>query len=105
MGEYAEIGSKTNLIGLNASKEEIEKHSLQLHIDSSYPATYIWQCDKDNVVPFENSLMLVEQLKKHDIKHIFESFDSDIHGLASGKGSIASGWIDRMYEFYKELLK
>lgn len=103
MGEYAETGSKNNLIGDNPSVENIDKYSLELHIDSSYPATFIWQCDKDNVVPFKNSLLIVEEFKKHGVKYIFETFDSELHGLASGKGSVAEGWIDRMYEFYKDI--
>lgn len=98
-----ETGSKANLIGLDASEEVANKHSIHLHVDSSYPATFIWQCDKDNVVPFKNSLLMVEALKNNNVPYVFESFDSELHGLASGKDSVAQGWIDRMYEFYLKI--
>lgn len=98
-----ETGSRANLIGLDASEEVANKHSIHLHVDSSYPATFIWQCDKDNVVPFKNSLLMVEALKNNNVPYVFESFDSELHGLASGKDSVAQGWIDRMYEFYLKI--
>lgn len=104
MGENTHLGSKENLLGVGTTKEEDEEYSIELHVDENYPATFIWHCDKDDLVPFENSLLIIEQFKKHNIKYKFESIDSTYHGLSLANNTAMEGWVDRMYEFYKELI-
>ena len=103
MRESVEPGSRHNLLGDNPSQEELDKYSIELHVDDNYPATFIWQCDKDNVVPFKNSLLMVDALEKHHIPYHFESFDSFYHGLGLSIGNVAEGWVDRLYDYYLSL--
>ena len=102
--EFGHIGSRDNLLGPNPSQEDIEKYSIELHVNQDYPATFIWQCDKDNVVNFENSLQMVEALKNNNIEYKFESFNDDVHGYGLGNGKIVEGWLERFYEYYLSLL-
>lgn len=100
MGEHCHVDSRTNLLGEDITQEEMDQYSIHLHVGEDYSNVFIWQCDKDNVVPFENSLLMVEALKKAGVDYRFESFDDVVHGYAIAKGKIADGWLDRMVEYY-----
>ena len=105
MKEKAEVGTKNNLLGTKPSEEDIEKYSIEEHISSDYPNVFVWQCERDNVVDFSNSLLLVESLKKAEVDYRFESFNDDVHGYGIAKGKIADGWLDRMYQYYLLITK
>lgn len=104
MGTYSEKGTKINLLGNDPTEEEIKAYSLELHVDSHYSNVFIWSCDKDNVVPFENTLLMVEALKKNNIDYRLEAFDDDKHGWSLGNGTKAEGWLDRLVEFYYDII-
>ena len=104
MLEDTHIGTRDNLLGVNPSQEEKEKYSIELHVGDDFSNCFIWQCDKDEVVPFNNSLLLVDSLKKKDIDYRFESFDDDKHGYGIAKNKVADGWFNRMYDYYLLLL-
>ena len=55
---------------------------------------------KKNVVPFENSIRLVETLKNNNVNFRFEKFPSDVHGWGIATDTLADGWVDRMVEYY-----
>lgn len=104
MKESQELGTYKNLLGDNATDEEKDKYSLELHVGDDYPNVFIWQCERDNVVSFNNSLLMVESLKKHHINFVFEHFDDDKHGYGLANHTIAEGWLNRLYDFYKSLI-
>ena len=104
MGEYKEPGTFNNLLGEEYTQEDIEKYSVELHVGEDYSNCFIWQCNRDCVVPFKNSLLLAEALKNKNIDYRLESFDSDVHGYGIAKNKIADGWVDRLYDYYLLLL-
>jgi acetyl esterase/lipase len=100
-----ETGSRRNLIGADLKKEDIDFYSIEKHVGSDYPNTFIWQCEKDNVVPFVNSLMMVDALKEKGIDYRFEHYDAPVHGWGIAKDTLAEGWIDLFYDYYLSLIK
>lgn len=58
------MGSHDNFLGKNATKEMESLTSVEQHITSAYPKTYIWCSDDDNVVDPDNTRDMVTALKK-----------------------------------------
>lgn len=59
-GEFAHRGSFANLTGNSEYGEaEINKFSLEKNVDSTTPPMFIWHTVTDQIVPVQNSLLLV----------------------------------------------
>lgn len=56
--------------------------SLELHIDSSFPQTFIWHTFADESVPAENSLLLATALREAKIPFELHLFQRGVHGMA-----------------------
>jgi len=94
------MGSHDNLLGKDADKEAEEMASIEKHIDANYPKTYIWCSESDAVVPYANSLRMIEELKKNNVpveSLICRNVD---HGVGPATGTEAQGWIDKAVEFW-----
>lgn len=75
--------------------------SVELHVDSTYPKTFVWTCDDDGFVPPSNAKRMAEALDKAGVEHKFMLYPTGDHGCALGQGMSAEGWIDEMAEFMK----
>ncbi len=80
-GEHAHRGSFINLLGSNYDKY-LDFVSLEKHIDSNTPATFIWHTFEDQAVPLENSLYFANELRKNNVKFEYHVFPNGSHGLA-----------------------
>jgi acetyl esterase/lipase len=80
-GEFAHKGSFDNLLGPDATPEQREAMSLELHVRPDTPPTFLWHTAADSGVPVENSLMMARAL--HDKKVPFELhvYPEGRHGL------------------------
>lgn len=58
------------------------KYSVEKRVDSTTVPTFIWTTKDDETVPYENTLMMIDALKKHNIYHESVIFDHGRHGLA-----------------------
>lgn len=58
----------------------IEKLSVEKHITSDFPPTYIFSTKADEGVPVINSYLLIDELKKNNIPYKAHIFDKGIHG-------------------------
>ncbi len=88
-GEFAHKGSFVNLLGEGEEdfKQEekerlLEKLSLEKQVSARTPRAFIWHTYEDQSVPVENSLLLVEALKKAGISTEFHMYAKGAHGLA-----------------------
>ncbi len=84
MGEYAHPGSKTNLLGINPSRELVRLVSSELQVTTNTPPCFIWQTSEDKTVPVENSLMFAEALRKNHVPFDFHIYQKGKHGLGLG---------------------
>jgi acetyl esterase/lipase len=103
MGDKTHEGSREILLGSDAKESELlcQQYSIEQHIDKEYPPVYVWQCEADEVVPVENSRMLVECLKQQNISCMYEVFPGTAHGWGLGTKTLADGWLDRAVNFWK----
>ncbi len=82
-GEYAHRESFENLLGDNDSNIVLrEKMSLERQVTKYTPKVFIWHTFTDELVPVENSLLLVSALKKQNIPTEFHMYPVGRHGLA-----------------------
>ena len=95
MGQYAHAGSREHLLGKD--RHELAQWqmacSVEKQITPEYPPTYIWQCEEDPSVPIQNSRMLAEQLQKHSVPYVYQTWPGAAHGWGLGTGTAAEGWL------------
>lgn len=106
--DYAHQGSIKHLLQDNDTLENKSKLSLQNRVDNNTPPCFIWHTKTDTSVPYENTLMMVEALKKNNIVHECVLFNSGQHGLAlADKTAIKDGdtsYINDEVSVWPELL-
>lgn len=98
-------GSLNAFLGPNPSKEDILLYSADRQVTKEYPATYLWQCDRDYEVPFKNSELMNEALESCDVPHIYRHFDAYAHSWGIAKETLAKDWPMEFVSFYRSLSK
>ena len=73
---------KTTIIGSDPTIFLMNKYSITNHVKGTFPPTFIVHSKDDDCVPYENSEMMVEALKKNGVKHQYILFESGWHGAS-----------------------
>lgn len=81
-GEFAHESSFLCLLGEGASKEQWEAVSLERHVGSHMPKTFLWHTYEDGTVPLENSLLLASAMKQHGVNFELHIYPRGGHGAA-----------------------
>lgn len=87
--EYAHQGSVNNLLGENPTQEMLDTISLDKHVTSDMPDTFIWHTYDDQTVPVENSMMMALVLAKEKIPCEAHFYQKGAHALGLGKAKNA----------------
>lgn len=87
-GEYAHRGSFEQLTGCAEDCESAQLYSLEKHVTSKVPPTFVWHAVDDTVVPVENSLMLVRELQKYKVPYEAHFFPNGGHGASVCTGEV-----------------
>lgn len=74
-------GSRRTLIKQNASQEEKDYFSNELHVNQDTPPTFLVHSGEDNVVPVQNSIEYYLKLQKNKISSEMHIFNSGGHGF------------------------
>lgn len=82
-GEYAHRGSFEALLKSQYTEEMLEKNSLEKQVTKDTPKAFIWHTYTDDCVPVENSLLLIQAMKKYDIPVEFHMYPVGGHGLST----------------------
>lgn len=114
-GEYAHRGSFNNLLGPNAESELLYEMSLENHVNTKTPPTFLWHTFSDKSVPLENTLLFAGALRKRDIPFEMHIFPEGPHGLSLANGETATetmgiyphiaNWIKLCIEWLEKLFK
>ena len=83
-GEFAHRGSFDMLMGEKASRELLEKLSLEKQVTEDTPKSFIWHTFEDGAVPVENSLMFAKALRQKNIPFELHIYPKGGHGLGLG---------------------
>lgn len=92
-GEYCHAGSFKYLLGEEAAQDEEKRAmvSLEKHIGPHVPKTFLWHTVTDQTVPVQNSLLLLEELVKHQVNVEFHLYPVGCHGLALANEDTCDG--------------
>ena len=77
------IESAKNFLGDKYENIEIrKKFSIENRINKNTLPTFIWTTKEDQLVPYENTLVMIEKLKEYGVKYQEKIFEKGRHGLA-----------------------
>lgn len=79
-GEFAHRSSLVRLAGEDLKKQE--RYSLEKLVNADCVPTYLWGTFADDLVPVENSLLLLKELAKYKIPVEYHLFPEGVHGLS-----------------------
>jgi len=100
----AHSGSRKNLLGDQATPDQIDRFSNELNVDSDTPPTFLVHAQDDKAVPLENSLLYYQALHKNDIKASLHIYPQGGHGFAFGLGKGAvENWREELLDWLKEI--
>ena len=91
-GEFAHRGSILNLCGSKeATQTEMDRFSLEKHVNSTTPPAFLWHTFTDTCVPVQNSLLMADAMTRAKVPFEMHIFPEGVHGLALADEQTASG--------------
>ncbi|WP_026881176.1 alpha/beta hydrolase [Clostridium akagii] len=81
-GDYAHRGSFNCLLGKNPGESVLLDMSLEKHVSSITPPTFLWHTSNDGSVPVENTLLFANALSENKIPFELHIYPDGPHGLS-----------------------
>lgn len=81
----------------NTKEEALEYMSLEKHITKDTPPCFLWHTVTDELVPMENSLIFMQELKRRKIPVGYHLFSSGNHGMSLANKTWAKGLFGEDY--------
>lgn len=82
-GEYAHRGSFDALLRGQNTEEMLARVSLEKQVTEHMPPVFLWHTYTDDCVPVENSLYLIQAMRKYQIPVEFHMYPVGGHGLSA----------------------
>lgn len=101
MGELTHQGSKQNLIGQNASAEQVNLYSNEKQVDANTPPTFLVHAGDDTTVPVQNSLMMYQAIIKAGVKAEMHLYQAGGHGFGLNNKTTSDKWFDHCINWLK----
>lgn len=96
MSEFTHAGSKKNLLGEKPAPELIKLYSNELQVTKDTPPAFLVHTTTDTAVPFENSLLFVQALRKANVPFEFHLYERGPHGFGlAPNDAILATWKER----------
>ncbi|MBR4224234.1 MAG: alpha/beta hydrolase [Oscillospiraceae bacterium] len=77
-----DLGHRESAENIAPTAELMETISLEKHITSEFPPSFIWHCADDRTVPVQNSLMLASELTRCSVPYELHIFPHGGHAIA-----------------------
>lgn len=82
---YVHKGSRTNLLGSDATPEQMASMSSERRVTSRTPPMFLIHTTADTAVPPENSLLLVEAMRTAGVEVELHLYEGGRHGFGLGE--------------------
>lgn len=102
MGPQSHPDTRMHLLGEAPSAEAVYMASVEKQVTHSYPATFLWCGNGDQLVPPDNSRMLAAALAEHGIPYEYVEYPEVDHGVGLGTGLVCEDWLERAVAFWRE---
>jgi len=104
LGEFAHVGSRTSLLGENASQEKITEYSMQNRVTDKTPPTLLIHAQNDKTVPVMNSILYYQAMTKNKVKGALFIFPEGEHKIGiTNKSELTDNWKKLCSEWLKTL--
>ena len=70
--------------------------SVENRVNSTTLPTFIWTVRHDELVPYENTLYMVEKLKEYNIPYDYRIFEEGYHGMVFADQIIIEDGIEKL---------
>jgi acetyl esterase/lipase len=99
---YTHVGSQHNLIGRDATDEQVRELSSERQVTAKCPPTFLFHTDEDQGVPAENSIALYLALRQAGVPAELHVYQRGPHGvgLAAQRPATAS-WPERCLDWLR----
>jgi len=94
-------GSRNNLLGKDADENTIKEFSNELHVTDKTPRTFLVHAKDDKGVPYTNSTIFAEQLRKHKVPVEVYLYDAGGHGFGLNNKTSNVKWMDLVEKWVK----
>jgi acetyl esterase/lipase len=101
MGELTHGGSKRNLIGQDATADQVNLYSNEKQVDANTPPAFLVHAQDDKVVPIQNSLMMYEAITKAGAKAEMHLYQACGHGFGMNNKTTPDQWFDHCINWLK----
>jgi acetyl esterase/lipase len=89
----AHRGSEHNLLGPNPSRKQLKEFSNEKQVTTQTPPAFLVHARDDDAVPYANSLVFADALKKHGIATEVYLFDKGGHGFGMNNKTSHTDWM------------
>lgn len=96
-------GSKKNLIGEQASADDLLYFSLEKQVSAQTPPTFLMHAEDDQAVPIANALLYKEALDREDVVNDIFIYHTGGHGFGLTNKTDTKKWSETMFEWLKNL--
>jgi dipeptidyl aminopeptidase/acylaminoacyl peptidase len=102
---YAHTKSRKSLLGVKPTEELLHKMSLEENVHKNMPPLLILQAKDDQIVKYQNSIMLTENLTIAGIDHKFILYKTGGHGFGAlpKKETDFAVWFDDFLKWYNNM--
>lgn len=98
-------GSRNRLIGEGAYPDVAKLYSSELQVTDQTPPTFLVHAMDDKTVPVENSIMMFQALREHNVPSEMHIFPKGGHGFGLGLGMGSDEkWMELCFEWLKSML-
>ncbi len=94
-------GSKANLIGKNPDAKTVQLFSNEMNVTAKTPRTYLIHAKDDKTVPYRNSTIFEEQLKKNKVPVKLYLYEAGGHGFGLNNKTSDVKWLDDVIRWVK----
>jgi acetyl esterase/lipase len=104
-GGLAHTGSEHNLLGQSPSPEKIKEFSNEMQVTDQTPPAFLVHARDDDAVPYQNSIVFADSLKKHHVPAEIFLYEKGGHGFGMTNSTDPRLWMDWCVEWIKSLYK
>jgi len=96
-------GSRKKLLGENPSEQQVRYFSNETQVNADTPPTFLVHAKDDKSVPFLNSELFSDSLKKHNVAVDLFTYETGGHGFGLTNKTSADQWFDPFIQWLKNL--
>lgn len=101
MEKYASRLTRLALIGPVTSAKDKREHSVERQVTPGWPPTFLVASKTDGLVPYQNSVIMLQAIKNVGGKAHLRLYHQGHHGVGLGTGTPLEGWANAALAYWR----